>query len=155
MKNQLLLVLLMFCSLVVYSQDSNDLKVSDEVKKNFVKPIQKKAPGYINLMVPSSIEVLVGKNRYVNQQKSQMEGFRIQLMQSTDKSKVLNTRASFSRNHPGIPMYFDYVQPYFKLRIGNFGTRIEAYRFYINIRGDYTSAFIVKENIPKNLVYTF
>ncbi len=109
--------------------------------------------GEVNYYASPEIESLVGKNRYVHQQKNQEIGYRIQLIQSTDRNKVLTTRAQFSSQFPRTKSYLDYQQPYFKLRVGNFANRLEAYKFYREIREDFNRAFIVQSKIPKSILF--
>ena len=43
--------------------------------------------------------------------------------------------------------YRSYVNPYFKVTVGDFRTRSEAMQLLMEIKSDFPAAFIVKENI--------
>lgn len=55
--------------------------------------------------------------------------------------------AEFEKMYPGVPAYRSYVNPYFKITVGDFRTRSEAMHFLKQIIGTFPKAFIVKENI--------
>ena len=46
-----------------------------------------------------------------------------------------------------VAAYRSYVNPYFKVTVGDFRTKSEAMQLLQKIRGAFPSAFIVKENI--------
>lgn len=57
------------------------------------------------------------------------------------------TLARFSSSHPGIAAYRSFQSPYFKVTVGDFRTKSEAMELLERIKGEFPSAFIVKENI--------
>ena len=54
---------------------------------------------------------------------------------------------AFEKLYPGVPAYRSYVNPYFKITVGDFRTKSEAMSFLRRIIGEFPKAFIVKENI--------
>lgn len=61
-----------------------------------------------------------------------------------DSEQMVET---FEKMYPGIPAYRSYVNPYFKITVGDFRTKSEAMSFLQRIIGAFPKAFIVKENI--------
>lgn len=66
---------------------------------------------------------------------------------------------TFEKMYPGVPAYRSYVNPYFKITVGDFRTKSEAMRFLNEIVGVFPKSFIVKENIgypviDKDSLYT-
>lgn len=53
----------------------------------------------------------------------------------------------FESMYPGVPAYRSYVNPYFKITVGDFRTKSEAMSFLQDIIGVFPKAFIVKEHI--------
>lgn len=47
--------------------------------------------------------------------------------------------------YPDTPTYLSYDAPYYKLKAGNFRTRLEASAFLAQIQNDYPNAFVVRE----------
>ena len=57
----------------------------------------------------------------------------------------------FSKNYPDVPVYLIFGQPYYRLRIGDFRTRLEAERMYQMVKKSYKNAFVTADRI--NLPY--
>ena len=79
-----------------------------------------------------------------------MVGYRVRIF--FDNSKDARTRSEniaggFKSQHPGIAVYREYENPYFKVTVGDFRTKEDARRFLAGIKGAYPSGFIVREKI--------
>jgi hypothetical protein len=98
---------------------------------------------------------LVEKYNNQNQTKPIINGYRVQIYFDSgnqSKKKANDVKTQFLAKNPDIPCYLVYQSPNFKVRVGDFRTRYEAYKFYREIRNDFPSAYIVKDeiNFPKN-----
>lgn len=51
----------------------------------------------------------------------------------------------FKAMYPGVAAYRSYVNPFFKVTVGNFHSRPEADRMLQQLRGSFPTAFVVKE----------
>lgn len=92
---------------------------------------------------------------YINdlQNKHTTAGFRIQLIQDSNRENARKEKAAFLNKFPDIEVYETYEAPFFKIRVGDFKTRIAAYRLFQNCKPFFKKAFIVNEIInitPKN-----
>lgn len=115
---------------------SNAQKVTDTLPgKNIV------------IVQDSLIKLLVQQNIINNEQKKTIPGFRVQIISSTNRKSVLELKMQFEQLHPDVKAYFLYQQPYFKLRVGDFQTRINASQFLQIVLKDFDSAFIVPDDI--------
>lgn len=79
-----------------------------------------------------------------------IEGFRIQIAAASgvnSKNTVQRAYEEFRSRFPEIPAYVTYAEPYFRLRIGNFRTRLEATATLEKIKGNYPGAYIIKDEI--------
>jgi thymidine kinase len=56
-------------------------------------------------------------------------------------------KEKFNDEYEGIPSYIKYDQPYFSVRVGDYRTKIEAYKFLKEIQKDYPTSFIVVDEI--------
>ena len=56
-------------------------------------------------------------------------------------------KQEFVAKHPDMNAYVTYQQPNFKVRLGDFRTRLEASKFLKQIGSEYSSSFIVPEEI--------
>lgn len=90
---------------------------------------------------------LVERHKKVNATKMSMTGFRIQIYFGSERAKATEIRTDFTKNFPEISSYLIYQQPYFKIRVGDFKTRIEASGFLKKLEDHYTTAFIVPDEV--------
>lgn len=75
-----------------------------------------------------------------------VEGWRVQLMSSTDRQSVEDARSRFRALFPSIPAEWIHEKPYYKLRVGAFRTRMEALSFIsTTIEGIYTGAYPARD----------
>lgn len=54
---------------------------------------------------------------------------------------------SFSEQYPNVPVYNQYVNPFFKVTVGDFRSKSDATKFMNEIKPFYTSAFLVRETL--------
>ena len=84
------------------------------------------------------------------QKVGKVEGYRIQIIAvaGTNSKKSAQTIVDeFSLNFPEIAVYLSYSEPNFRVRVGNFKTRLEAFSVLGDIKLIYPGAFIVKDKI--------
>ncbi|HSV88980.1 MAG TPA: SPOR domain-containing protein [Bacteroidales bacterium] len=79
-----------------------------------------------------------------------ISGFRVQLSADSGAQSKLRTqrrKSEFDARFPEVGSYIIFDSPEFKLRVGNFRTRLDASRFLEKIARDYPAAFIVVDRI--------
>lgn len=77
-------------------------------------------------------------------------GFRIQIYFGNGnkaKEDAMRTRNKFNEKFPELESYILYQSPYFKVRVGDFTNRYEAYVVFQKISIEFPSAFLVEELI--------
>jgi SPOR domain len=77
----------------------------------------------------------------INRTQTTTSGWRIQLVATTDRRKMEETKESFMRNYPGISIDWEHAKPYYRLRAGAFKTKLEAIRVLEGLKKEYPSAF--------------
>jgi hypothetical protein len=80
----------------------------------------------------------------------EINGYRIQIAAYSgvnSKSQAESARNSFNNLFPYTRAYLIYSEPYFKVRVGNYYTRLQAYKDLETIRETYPSAYIVPDKI--------
>lgn len=75
------------------------------------------------------------------------KGYRIKIHFGADKMKAKEVKAKFIARFPGVPAYEKYDQPNFNIRVGDFRTKLEAYKFLKEIQSEFPSSFIVQDEI--------
>jgi hypothetical protein len=78
-------------------------------------------------------------------------GYRIQIFSGSVRNEAYSTQAKFQAKYPGIRTYIIYNEPDFKVKAGDFRTKLEADKFRQELQGSFTGLFIIAEkiNIPK------
>lgn len=70
-----------------------------------------------------------------NRAKPGIEGWRVQIMASTDRLAVEKGRTQFRNEYPEVVANWVQEQPYYKLRVGAFRTKQEALSFISQLNG--------------------
>lgn len=93
------------------------------------------------------LQTLVTKHTEANA-KMKKKGYRVQIYFGADKAKAKEMKARFlARFADEARAYEIYEVPNFKIRVGNFRTRMEAYRFLKKIKDEFPTAFIVESEV--------
>lgn len=102
-----------------------------------------------NSTIVSDVDVdfLLSKDLEKSTKTDKIPGYRIQIISSNSKVEVMNERDKVVKQFKTAKDYVVYDQPYYKLRMGDFKTRLEAVKFLEEISPSYPSAFLVKDEI--------
>lgn len=103
--------------------------------------------GNVTVTEDSMIKVLEEYSDSVAAHKMTTSGYRIQLTSSNIRKSVLDMKAQFTAQFPNTKAYVEYQQPTFKLRVGDFESRIAAYAFQQQILQSFPNGFIVQDQI--------
>lgn len=82
-----------------------------------------------------------------NEKTDEIKGYRIQIISDNNRSKVYEQKAKVYQQFSQFKSYLKYVQPYYKLRIGDFKTKLEARNYLERVIQVFPSAFIVFDDI--------
>ena len=93
------------------------------------------------------LDQLIAQQKDNNILKQTMPGYRIQIYFGGTRQKATEIKNDFSEKHPEVPSYLSYSAPNFKVRVGDFLTRLEAQKFMRNIQGQYVTAFIIPDEV--------
>lgn len=77
-------------------------------------------------------------------------GYRIQIYSGTDRAKAIQRKVDFMRRYPAIRTYMVYVQPQYRVKVGDFVTREDAIELYRESIALYGAAMIVPDAITVN-----
>jgi len=107
------------------------------------------APGDTLSWVSGSpkLNMAMSRLKEVNSNKQTMPGYRIQIYFGSQRSKANELRARFAGRFPDINAIVSYHQPNFKVRAGDFRTRMEAQSKLEIIEKEFPGAFVVPDEI--------
>jgi len=77
-------------------------------------------------------------------------GYRVQIYNGNDRTRATNLKVDFMRRFPNVRTYMTYIQPQFRVKVGDFTTRQEAQRFAGQINTIYSPVMIVPDIIVIN-----
>jgi hypothetical protein len=120
----------------------------------FINPLfAQKDTGKVEFIQDYKIKELQAKHIDVNA-KTPINGYRIKIHFGSDKTKAKEVKAKFIAKFPNIPAYEKYDQPNFNIRVGDYRTKLEAYKIFKEIQVEFPSSFIVSDEIefPELLV---
>lgn len=95
----------------------------------------------------SLVQVLVKRHVVLNTARQSMPGYRVQIHFGSQRTDANEIRADFHKLFPNIPAYIIYQQPNFKIRVGDFKTRLEAMKLLNDLQTLYSTAFIVRDDV--------
>lgn len=102
--------------------------------------------GKVELVQDYKIKELVNKHIAINSE-TPVKGYRIKIHFGADKNKAKEIKAKFISKFPDVPAYEKYDQPNFNIRVGDFRTKLEAYKFLKEVQIEFPSAFLVQDEI--------
>jgi len=108
-----------------------------------------------------TVENLLQLHKEYNSEYSNNVGYRIQVFKGSGNmapENAKNIMDEFWEVHPETAAYISFQEPYYRVRVGDFRTRLEALNFMNKIKKTYPSAFVIQSSIelvvlPKNNSY--
>ena len=115
---------------------------------------QDRPQGELNVYQDRRVDTLLNRYAELNEMHPVIEGWRIEIFFEAgnySKKQAMEAKAEFVKNYPDVPSYLIFQQPYYKVRVGDFRTKMEAERFLRQIESAYPQAFVVVDeiNFPK------
>ncbi|NTW33155.1 MAG: SPOR domain-containing protein [Bacteroidetes bacterium] len=95
------------------------------------------------------INTLLEKHIAFNENKGCIKGFRIQIFfdsGNNSKNNAIGVMNEFKIIHSTIGAYLTFQEPNYKVRVGDFRTRMDAQRFLHKIIEQYPNAYVVVDN---------
>jgi len=77
-------------------------------------------------------------------------GYRVQIYNGSDRNKANAIKVDFIRRFPDTRTYMSYIQPQFRVKVGDFRTRSEAQKFVEQVSHLYSPVMVVPDIIVIN-----
>ena len=111
---------------------------------------QENTVGKLSVYQDYRVDTLISKYIQINALHPVIEGWRIEIFFEAgnySKKLAMEAKAGFVEHYPNIPCYLIFQQPYYKVRVGDFRTKMEAEEFLYKIEFNYPQAFVVMGEI--------
>lgn len=124
---------------------SNDVKTTDPVPVSETsKPTVKGKPvGDITQKLNVILDTIAGTNKNIRY----AQGYRVQIYSGNSSEDANRARDKSYSLFPDITPHIVYIQPNFRVKVGDFIDKLEAQRVYVALKIDFPTALIVPERI--------
>ncbi len=164
MKGQLLLCLFLQIGLLVNAQQDSAVanpfqnfwqKATGSVSENSVDQEVQKEVGKLNITADARVRKIMDYRKSLLDSNATIAGFRVQIYSASgpaSSAKAQEQMNQFIAMHEDqqINAYLVSALPYFKVRVGDFKTRLKATGFLNQIKTMYPNAFVVQDQINTN-----
>ena len=103
--------------------------------------------GSITSINEKGINALVIKYENSLKAKDGIDGWRVQLKFKAKKEELKQVQIAFIKLYPEIPSYLEYNTPYYRVRVGNCRTKLEAIKIQRQISKHFPGAYPVPQII--------
>ena len=86
----------------------------------------------------NGIEYLVHKYENILKNTGGINGWRLQLKFKAKESEIIKIKLKFIKLYPEIPVFLEYQEPYYRIRVGNCRTKLEALKIKYLIKKHFT-----------------
>ena len=93
------------------------------------------------------LDALIGKYEQILKAKNGVDGWRVQLKFKAKEVEILQLKLKFIRLYPNIPVLLEYEEPYYRIRVGNCRTKLEAIKIKHQISKHFPNTYPVPEII--------
>lgn len=118
--------------------------VSAKAQNSFFDNLDEEA---VELKYDARLLGLMEATAKINSYTDEESGYRIQITSNKDKDAIFKEKTRIYQSFPKMDIYVIYDQPYYKLRIGDYKSRLEATKALMEVIEEYQYAFIVNDMI--------
>lgn len=93
------------------------------------------------------IDKLITKSTHYNEHRNATSGYRVQIYFGNQREPAKETKSRFLSLYPEMKAHETYQQPNYKIRVGDFRNKVEAFGVLKTIQKDFPNAFIVQDDI--------
>jgi hypothetical protein len=105
------------------------------------------APGMPTGDITAKLNVILDTIAVRNRSIRFAQGYRVQIYTGASREEATRARNRSYAKFPDITPHFDYTQPNFRVRVGDFLDRLEAQRVYAGLLAEFPNALIVPDRI--------
>ncbi|HEX3933079.1 MAG TPA: SPOR domain-containing protein, partial [Puia sp.] len=105
--------------------------------------------GKVEVIKDPRIDTLAAKRAELNKAVGigDVTGFRVQIFTGSNRKDAYNAQAKFQQEFTDIRSYVIYSEPNFKVRVGDFRTRLDAEKLQDQLKKWFDGTFIITEKI--------
>jgi hypothetical protein len=108
------------------------------------------AQSAVAINTETGIDALMELFQTENEGENKVDGWRVQILATTDRNRLETVESSFKVNYPSVPVDWVHTKPYYKLRAGAFQTKQEAERLKHTLERQFEGVYLVKDKVSEN-----
>jgi hypothetical protein len=108
------------------------------------------AQSTISIKTEAGVDGLMELFMTENENETRVDGWRVQILATTDRNRLETVQNEFKVNYPSVPVDWVHTKPYYKLRAGAFQTKQEAERLKFTLGRQFEGVYLVKDRVGKN-----
>ncbi len=108
------------------------------------------AQSAVSINPEAGIEDLMELFMTENEAETKVDGWRVQILATTDRNRLETVESSFKVNYPSVPVDWVHTKPYYKLRAGAFQSKQEAERLKYTLSRQFEGVYLVKDQVGEN-----
>jgi SPOR domain len=120
---------------------------SDVISTEKISPVHSSTlsdtPLHVNKRLDAVLDTIAMRNKSIKF----TNGFRIQIYVGNDRKAADDAKIYTYQKYPEIFPYLSYQQPIYKVKIGDFLSRMDAERYFMDIKDLYPSAMILPDRV--------
>ncbi len=123
------------------------------LRSGFAQEVRKDS-GTVTIYQDKLVDELVQKHVILNESGDSQDGYRIQIFSDSgnnSKTKAQTAMAEFLSKHPEMKAYLVFKSPNYKVKAGDFRSKLDAIRCLNQISSEFPNAFIISDliNLPQ------
>ncbi|WP_020568496.1 SPOR domain-containing protein [Neolewinella persica] len=108
------------------------------------------AQSAVAINTETGIDALMELFQTENEAENKVDGWRVQILATTDRNRLETVESAFKVNYPSVPVDWVHTKPYYKLRAGAFQTKQEAERLKHTLERQFEGVYLVKDKVSEN-----
>jgi hypothetical protein len=124
-------------------EDDNDAGKINSQPIEANKTVISDVPMHVNKRLDAILDTIAMRNKSIKF----TNGFRIQIYVGNDRKAADDAKIYTYQKYPEIFPYLSYNQPIYKVKIGDFLNRMDAERYYTDLKELYPSAMILPDRV--------
>lgn len=156
-KSLLVLCCLLLLSLGLQAQTNEKMKtfrpkldasaVTEEATNTTTTSNKDKGQRQFRLQDNARLDSLLDTLHAYNARIKGVTGYRLLVYTGVDREQAMKSKEQLYRNYPDLEVYVTFVQPTFRVKVGDFLNRYDALRGADRIKGLFPSAVVVGETV--------
>lgn len=112
-----------------------------------IKGLSKRRNSTFELSDNRRIDSLLDTLHHYNAKIRSVKGFRLQVFTGIDREQAMKTKETLYRVMPNEEVYVQFVQPTFKVKVGDYRNRYDAHQAALNLRPLFPNAVIINDEV--------